>query len=277
MTTKNSQAVTHSNGIAGSKAKKQSTKAHPTDIDGEPAHKAINLPAATSSDGRKIATPAWKRWGTKVRVRAATIIRVALAGLLSAWLLYLAGPHIKAPPATSPNKPIINPGHLPGRKDVSTMSPGKRFYAIPNFYYDSSCGRPCWLPLYESPSEQSAFLTNGWPCEYYGPNYSSEPSCVRPPRQRTPGEMADPSQRNSGDRVLIICQVRSQATQDIRNQVGQSSNIWDMVAIPASYISPDSPAGRLRRVPGMPGFYEGFAPNMWLGNTGWHHIPCESP
>ena len=174
--------------------------------------------------------------------------------------------------------PIVNPGHLPGRDDVSTMASHHQFYEIPNFYFFPSCGRPCWLPLYQQPTEQSAFVTDGWPCEYYGPNYSSEPSCTQPPTRRTASETADPADKDSGDRLLVVCQLRQlgngQTAPTIRNQNGQSSNIWDMVAVPASYISRDAPVvGKLSQVPGVPGFDEAFAPDIWLGNTGWHEIP----
>ncbi|HTU08901.1 MAG TPA: hypothetical protein VMG13_25360 [Trebonia sp.] len=209
----------------------------------------------------------------------AVVITGVLIGFLGNWANVFAGPHSTAAlsPATSIS-PTGDPGHLPGRMDVPTMTPGQRFYAVPNFYYDQSCGRPCWLPLYEVPSEDSAFVTDGWPCEYYGPNDSPSPSCVTPPPGRARGVMADPAQKDSGDRLLVLCQTRKQgngqAAQDIRNQVGQDSDIWDMVAVPKAYISSDSPATGLPQVPGMPGFYEAYAPDMWLGNTGWHDIPC---
>jgi hypothetical protein len=164
--------------------------------------------------------------------------------------------------------------------DVSTMAAGQRFYAVPDFHHFQSCGRPCWLPLYQQPTELSAFVTDGWPCEYYSSNTSSEPACVQPPSRRTQSEMENPATRDSGDRILVICQVtlisKGQAAQTIRNEADQSSNIWDMVAVPESYTSSDSTAtGRLRQVPGMPRFYEAYGPDIWFGNTGWHSIPCK--
>jgi hypothetical protein len=208
-----------------------------------------------------------------------TIVTGALATLVAQWLLSALGPQTAPPAAASTPPPIINPGHLPGRIDVSTMAPKHKFYAIPNFYYLASCGRPCWLPLYEQPTEQSKFVTDGWPCEYYGPNDSSEPSCVTPPARRTPDEMANPADKDSGDRLLVVCQLRQtsdgQALPTIHNQDGQGSNIWDEVAVPEADISSDSPlASGLTQLPGMPGFDEAFAPDIWLGNTGWHGIPC---
>lgn len=160
------------------------------------------------------------------------------------------------------------------------MAPGQRFYATPNFEEDQQCGRPCWLPLYESPSENLAFVTSGWPCEYYAPPSSQPPSCVTPPTGRTPGEMEDAVVKDSGDRVLVLCQTTQlsdgQPAQDIHNQIGQDSRIWDMLAVPKAYISPDSPAwGRLRQVRDMPGYYEAYAPDMWLGNTHSHSLPCK--
>jgi len=220
-----------------------------------------------------------REWRNKILVGAPTIITAAVGIWLASWLVFFAGPGSRGGPSHSPPvKPIVDPGHLPGRLDVSTMTPRRRFYAVPNFYYFQSCGRPCWLPLYELPTEQSAFVTDGWPCEYYGPNHSSAPSCLRPPAGRTPLEMADPGLRTSGDRLWVLCQTTHLATgvlaQTIRNQVGQSSDIWDMVALPSSHLSPDSPASGLAQVPGMRGFYEAFAPDIWLGNTGWHYIAC---
>jgi hypothetical protein len=221
----------------------------------------------------------WKEWRAKFMVGAATVLTGAMGIWLATWFGFFAGPQtaVSSPPSPSV-KPIIDPGHLPGRQDVSTTASGHRFYAIPNFYYFQSCGRPCWLPLYRLPTEQSAFVTDGWPCEYYGPNYSSAPSCTRPPSRRTASEMADPAVRSSGDRLLVICQttrLTGSAAATIRNQVGQSSDIWDMVAVPKAYISSDSPAaGQMTQVSGMRGFYEAFAPDIWLGNTGWHSIPC---
>jgi hypothetical protein len=221
-----------------------------------------------------------KEWRGKFLIGSGTVLTGAIGIWIAGWLGFFAGPEITAPPSTPPSvEPIIDPGHLPGRQDVSTMASGHRFFAVPNFYYFQACGRPCWLPLYQQPTEQSAFVTDGWPCEYYGPNYSSAPSCTQPPSRRTAGEMADPAVKDSGDRLLVICQTTrlnaGSATPTIHNQVGQGSDIWDMVAVPKAYISSDSPAaGRIAQVSGMPGFYQAYAPDIWLGNTGWHDIPC---
>jgi len=246
------------------------------------------LPAeAVQESAAKGATAGKTRpWWRRARVWVGGAATVILTGALAIWLATLlgsvAGPRaqdVSSPSSSGSTAPIVNPGHLPGRDDVSTMAPHHQFYAVPNFYFFPSCGRPCWLPLYQQPTEQSAFVTDGWPCEYYGPNYSSEPSCTQPPTRRTTSVMADPADKDSGDRLLVVCQLRQpgngQPALTIRNQNGQSSNIWDMVAVPASYISRDAPvAGKLSQVPGMPGFDEAFAPDIWLGNTGWHEIPC---
>lgn len=227
----------------------------------------------------------WQRVRKLGKMAWAGGVAVVVTGVLVIWLGNLAdvfvGPHTSATPSSSASTipPITDPGHLPGRQDVSTMARGQRFYALVNFYYDQSCGRPCWLPLYVAPTENSAFVTNGWPCEYYGPNHSSSPSCIAPPKGRATAQMANPADKGSGDRLLVLCQTRMQgnghAAQDIHNQIDQDSDIWDMVAVPQTYISPDSPAwGELSQVPGMPGFYEAYAPDMWLGNTSWHSIPC---
>lgn len=246
------------------------------------ASEVIAKPEAKRPDGAKpLRQRVWKISTAVWAGGAAVVVTGVLVILLGNWANVIAGPHASATPSPSASTipPIVDPGHLPGRLDVSTMTPGRRFYAIPNFYYDQSCGRPCWLPLYEAPIENSAFVTNGWPCEYYGPNHSPSPSCVTPPPGRPRSLMANPAEKASGDQLLVLCQTRKQGNrqpaQDVHNQNGQDSDVWDMVAVPQAYISPDSPAwGRLSQVPGMPGFYKAYAPDMWLGNTGWHSIPC---
>jgi hypothetical protein len=161
------------------------------------------------------------------------------------------------------------------------MKPGQRFYAVPNFYYFQSCGRPCWLPLYQLPSQQAEYVTQNWPCEYYDPtSTTSGGTCLQPSSGRTSSEMANAAMKDSGDRVFVVCQVTDispgRPSQTIHNEVGQSSGIWDMVAVPASQVSRNnSAAAPLTLVPGMPGFYEAFGPDIWLGNTGWHDIPCK--
>jgi hypothetical protein len=237
---------------------------------------AAGAPAGVPPATKHGHTP-WKRRAAAFWTGGAAAV---ITGALCIWLGGLLS-SVADPPASPPapsTAAIINPGHLPGRLDVSTMSPGHRFYAVPNFYEFQSCGRPCWLPLYQLPTLQSARVTDGWPCEYYGPNPSSEPSCTKPPATRARSQMADPVVMNSGDRLLVVCQVtqigNGRPAETISNSVEQSSNIWDMVAVPASYISPDSPAQGLAQVPDMPGFYEAFAPDMWLGDTGSHDIPC---
>jgi hypothetical protein len=263
--------------VLADKAEARSADAGP----GLPAEAVQELAAKGATAGK--ARPWWRRAKVWVGSAATVIVTGALAIWLATLLGSVAGPRAldvsSSTPSAVSTAPIVNPGHLPGRDDVSTMAPHHQFYAVPNFYFFTSCGRPCWLPLYQQPTEQSAFVTDGWPCEYYGPNYSSEPSCTQPPTQRTVAEMADPADKDSGDRLLVVCQLRQlgngQPAPTIRNQNGQSSNIWDMVAVPASYISRDAPVvGKLSPVPGMPGFDEAFAPDIWLGNTGWHQIPC---
>lgn len=151
--------------------------------------------------------------------------------------------------------------HQPGLMDVSTVAKGKPFYATPNFHYFAHCGRPCWLPLNPrpvlSPGHQ---VTRGWPCEFYVPHKAnaSDATCT--------GKTA------RGDQVLVRCQVRSSNRRlgagAARNDLGQVSSIWDALVIPNLRVVNSQGHGQ------TPLFY---ANDIWLGNTGWHGIPCHSP
>ncbi len=241
-------------------------------VPGDQAVHAVDATSPPAGDDR----PWWRKWGVKLGTAVAAVIIGALGSLLGVWFAFFAGPSTPAP-STSP---IGNPGHPPGRQDVSTISPHHRFYAVANFFYFQGCGRPCWLPLYQKPTENSTGVTRGWPCEYYEPDAKNGPFCLRPSTRRRPNEMADPANKHSGDRILVICQTthiaNGQAAQTIRNEAGQSSGIWDMVAVPRPHIFYNGViAGRLRQVPGMTGFYEAYGSDIWLGNTGWHSISCK--
>jgi hypothetical protein len=155
--------------------------------------------------------------------------------------------------------------------DVSTMAAGKRFYARPDFSSFPSCGRPCWLPIFPQTTESTQSVTQNWPCEYYNPQSDSS-SCGRPPH-RTQSQMWDPADPNSADRLLVVCQVRN--GEDIRNANGQASAIWDAVAVPRSELVSTSALTALpAELVGAAGFYEAFAPDIWLGDSGWHKIQC---
>jgi hypothetical protein len=272
------QAVEPTGGDEEGSADTAGSKAGGTDPEPGSAAEGARLPTSKSPNTSRFTLGRLKKRGAKFWAGGASAVIITVFGSwLTVWFVFLAGP--PASTVTSPSPTIINPGHLPGRHDVSKMTSDQRFYAIPNFYEFPSCGRPCWLPLYESPTEQSAPVTNNWPCEYYGPNVSNEPSCVQPPSRRTSAEMADPADKKSGDKLFVVCQLtqirKGAATPTVHNEVGKSSDIWDMIAVPGSEVSSNSPAfGRLHQVPGMPGFYEAFTPDLWLGNTGWHNIPC---
>ena len=221
--------------------------------------------------------PWWKVQGGKLWATVAGIVIAAVAALLGSWLTFFAGPPAAVLPTAAPSG---NASHPPSRHDISTMTPGQRFSTVPNFYYDPVCGRPCFVPLYQLPVQRpGTYVTQGWPCEYYDPYAnSSAPSCLQPPPGRTPTEMENSGAR-SGDRVLVICQVMSfdhgQQAETIHNDTGQGSNIWDVVALPKAHVfGSSSVTGSLRTVPGMPGFYEAYGPDMWLGDSGWHSIPC---
>jgi hypothetical protein len=184
----------------------------------------------TSSSPAEEPSPWWRKWGRKLAASVAAVIVAALGAWLGIWLGFFAGP----PASSSSASPIGNPGHPPGRHDVSTLSPNHRFYAVANFFYFPHCGRPCYLSLCPQPTESSAGITQGWPCEYYKPDSPNGPYCLQPPVGRGPGEMANQANKYSGDRILVICQTThladGQAAQIIHNEAGQSSRIWDMLA-----------------------------------------------
>jgi hypothetical protein len=267
-------------------AVRDGSQRHTADVTREPRAQAADGPGAQSRSAnggrhsRKRGSQArrrWKQWGGKAWAGVGLVLTAGLGAWLGIWLGFFYGPPA---PAASALAPIGDPGHAPGRQDVSTLSPGHRFYAVANFYYDQGCGRPCWQPLVQLPNLNAAGLTKGWPCEYYDPaSASSGPYCVKPPPGRAPGEMADSRNQNAGDRILVVCQAMPLGNtqgQLVHNQAGQASDIWDMIALPSSRLIPnDVLAGRLSQVPGMPGFYEAYAPDIWLGNTGWHGIPCK--
>ena len=147
------------------------------DAEGGSGVQAANKPDTESGPGKNSRRP-WQRWGAKVWASGlAVIITGVVSTFLTGWFTYLFGPPTAVAPSTMPTS---HPGgHLPGRQDVSTMAPGRPFYAIPNFYDFHSCGRPCWLPLYQWPTEKSHFVTDGWPCEYYEPDSAlADPSVL---------------------------------------------------------------------------------------------------
>ncbi|MBW3538583.1 hypothetical protein KY386_03790 [Candidatus Parcubacteria bacterium] len=171
--------------------------------------------------------------------------------------------------ATAPSEAPLIPAeadHPPGPQDVSTMEPGKKFKAQPNFYYFEGCGRPCWLPLYPAPQLVAGTAVNeGWPCEYYALNVVIK-------------QGTDCSQSHSvlGDEVQIECQVRGDDTLGegtIQNDKQERSNIFDVVIIPKDKVVRG--VEQLEPTPDGSGYFA-LGADMWLGNTGWHGIPCQS-
>lgn len=153
-------------------------------------------------------------------------------------------------------------GHEPGAVDVSTMNPGQPFTATPNFRYFAK-GRPCWLPINPEPKLGDGTgtwpVTKNWPCEFYSlhlPLY---------------GLAGLSWQYRSGDKLKVVGQVRGPV---ITNDIGVTSNIWDVVLIPYGRV--------VRNAENLADFDDdgiplGFVPDMWLGNTGWHDIPYRWP
>ncbi len=160
-------------------------------------------------------------------------------------------------------------GHKPGWRDVTdlrteyyfaTTARGyeqrarQYFMAYPNFYYFSACGRPCYLPL--NPALRIGgpdwAVTEGWPCEFRTRHdRSSGPYCY----SRNPG-------RKLGERVKVIGQLRG---QPIRNDIGQVSDIWDVIWLPKSLATRNQ---HLLREAREGQCYYAYAPDMWLGNIG---------
>ena len=229
----------------------------------------------------------------------------AASGLAALSLLVAACSSASSPAAAPSSSPVSSNNSYPGPGSVvisgsqpnlsidngqepSTTQPGKQFTVVPDFTYFQGCGEPCWLPLYAQPWETPPAVTNGWPCEYYdSSSTASGPFCLHPPTNRLPGQSGS-SDPNSGDRVLVLCQTtrlsNGQPAQTIRNEKGQESNVWDRVAVPSTYVKATT-RGALKLVPGMPGFYAAYAPDIWLLNTSWsaktnqaslsvHNIPC---
>lgn len=135
------------------------------------------------------------------------------------------------------------------------------FMARPNFYYFESCGRPCYLPLFPAPVRggKDWAVTDGWPCEFRSRhNRSAGPHCY----------CDGPDQQ--GDWVQVIGQVRGQMTQ---NEIGQQSDIWNVVVLPVQHATRN--VNYLQVIPLDSGLtrYYAFAPDMWLGNTGWRNMP----
>ena len=137
---------------------------------------------------------------------------------------------------------------------TSEIKEGLPFKARPDFTEFEACGRPCYLPLYKKPEQDKAFLAKkyeGYPCEYYDEGkFQTGPGEYCASRSKA---IASHRDQEPGDYVNVECQVRG---QEIRNEKGESSSIWNRVENERIY----------------PPVY---APDMWLGNTGWNDIPCD--
>ncbi len=139
---------------------------------------------------------------------------------------------------------------------------GLTFLVQPNFYYFEGCGRPCWLPLNPAPKRGGPdwAVTDGWPTE---PDYADYKYIKRNYVLDDP-DMVD-------NYVRVIGQVRSQMTV---NEIGQKSDIWDVIAIPPEKATRNT---HLIAETDADGNYIVYASDLWLGNTGWRDIPYEMP
>lgn len=180
-------------------------------------------------------------------------------------------------------------GHRPGRRDIRTdrdyigagfgtdiVGPSTLFLARANFFYFEGCGRPCYLPLNPAPriGNKDWAVTEGWPCEYYVPSSHKKPD---------DGPYCFDKAGKDGDWVRVIGQVRG---QPITNDIGQVSDVWDVIKISDARATRNRELAESHRFVSMvdPGFIdEGpiffivYAPDIWLGNTGWHEIPWQLP
>lgn len=143
------------------------------------------------------------------------------------------------------------------------MSFGQPFKARPNFYWFQACGRPCWLPIYAQPAipeEKGHALTEGWPCEaYFDHDRSSGEACFDAKRSL--------EDRRDGDWLEVVGQVWG---QELRNEKGEVSTIWNVVRIPAGKLRNGGHANVLRDNDGT---VLGYASDLWMGNSGLHAIP----
>lgn len=119
------------------------------------------------------------------------------------------------------------------------------FQAIPDFSNFGDCGHPCDLGVYPTPTPAPG-----------------TPSIT----QRYPLEA---SANSKGDQVLVKCQV-SVPEKPVRNQIGATSIVWDGIIIPQDKLTD---AARAQLFSGQQEVI-GYAPDMWLGNTGLHAPKC---
>lgn len=130
----------------------------------------------------------------------------------------------------------------PSRQNVVVASDGKSFVTVPNFtYFGVSCGRPCNPAIFHSLGAESGeeqLNLDGWPLE------------------------AGPGPNAPGHDVTVVCQKADGPV--VRSNTGATSRVWDVVYVPAKWLTPDarakySPKGEAVR---------GWTPDMWLQNQG---------
>jgi hypothetical protein len=145
------------------------------------------------------------------------------------------------------------------------MEPGQHFRARPNFYYFESLpgGRPGWLPLFHRPQRNDDIgrghaATDNFPYEDY--SWLGYDRLVH----RWDASPID------GNWVTVIGQVFGQPT---RNEILDTSDLWDVVLLDPEDATDEGRKLCQRRIIRGRENLIAYAPDIWLGNTGWHAIP----
>jgi hypothetical protein len=130
----------------------------------------------------------------------------------------------------------------PDRQNIKVADDGKSFKTVPNFtYLGAACGRPCNPAIFHdlnAKSGEEQLNLDGWPLE------------------------AGPGPNAPGHELTVVCQKADGPS--VRNSAGATSRVWDVVSVPAMWLTPKirakySPNGEA---------VQGWTPDIWLQNAG---------